>query len=579
VRGAGGPLTYRASLERLGAVALELGAGDVRDDATSLAKRLDEGRFHVACIGQFKRGKSTLLNSLIGHAVLPVDILPVTAVTTVIRFGERPAARVCRSPGGWSDIDIARLAEFVAEDRNPGNARHVALVEVSVPSALLADGLCFVDTPGLGSVFPWNAEATHAFVPHVDAAIVLMGVDPPLAGDELALAAELGAQVRDLLLVVGKADRFSDADRLAAARFAETRLQERLGRSLEPSLAVNALDLDTYDGPRLRAALRRLVSESGASLLDAAAARGVRRIGDRCRRELHEAEAALLQPLRDSERRLAALRAAVEQAEPGLRALDASFAAEARHLEDGFETLRAEFVRTALAVAEQTLAARLGALRSRGTARRRESMDLAEEIARQTVREWLTTVQRNAETLYVETAELFVTAANGYLARVAHAAGADGERPSHPLPTELTFRVPSEFRFAALLSEAHRPSPWRWALDQIVPQRYRHRAIERAARGYLARLFEVNGERVKNDLRERVFESRRRLMWQVEHALEGAARSAERALAAARPAHAEGEDAVRRRIARLEELRRSVENASAPPEPATTPGNPSSSPS
>jgi hypothetical protein len=52
--------------------------------------------------------------------------------------------------------------------------------EVFVPSPLLSSGMCFVDTPGLGSVFTGNTATTQAFIPDIDAALVVVGGDPPL---------------------------------------------------------------------------------------------------------------------------------------------------------------------------------------------------------------------------------------------------------------------------------------------------------------------------------------------------------------------------------------------------------------
>ncbi len=53
-------------LLRLAGLAQEVEAEPVAEEARELAARVSEGRFYVACVGQFKRGKSTLLNALIG---------------------------------------------------------------------------------------------------------------------------------------------------------------------------------------------------------------------------------------------------------------------------------------------------------------------------------------------------------------------------------------------------------------------------------------------------------------------------------------------------------------------------------
>ena len=59
-----------------------------------LAEHLQEGRFHLAVLEQFKRGKSTLLNALLGEEVLPAAVVPLTARPTFIRHGEQRRVRV-----------------------------------------------------------------------------------------------------------------------------------------------------------------------------------------------------------------------------------------------------------------------------------------------------------------------------------------------------------------------------------------------------------------------------------------------------------------------------------------------------
>jgi len=76
-------------LLRIASLAEQFNDDQITDDARSAAERIAEGRFYVACVGQFKRGKSTLLNALIGEPILPSGVVPVTAVPTILRFGER----------------------------------------------------------------------------------------------------------------------------------------------------------------------------------------------------------------------------------------------------------------------------------------------------------------------------------------------------------------------------------------------------------------------------------------------------------------------------------------------------------
>src|SRR6266540_4075285 len=167
-------------LETLSFLAARAGALTVASEASLLAARVEEGLFYVACVGQFKRGKSTLINALVGEPLLPTGVAPVTAIPTVVRYGE-PAARVKRAQGDWVGVAPGELAAWVTEAGNPSNRKQVVGVEAFVPSPLLATGMCLVDTPGLGSVFEVNTRATREFVPHIDAAVVVLGADPPIS--------------------------------------------------------------------------------------------------------------------------------------------------------------------------------------------------------------------------------------------------------------------------------------------------------------------------------------------------------------------------------------------------------------
>ena len=320
-------------LLRLASLGEGLGARYVADDARSLAARVSEGRFYLACIGQFKRGKSTLINALIGESVLPVGFIPVTAVPTVIRYGAQKKARIQFRDGAWQPIAASDLALYVSEEHNPENAKGVGGAEVFVPSALLATGMCIVDTPGLGSVFTGNTAATQAFIPHIDAALVVVGADPPLAGEELALVEAVGRQVQDLILVLNKADRTTDAERAAAAAFTQKVLEKRLQRSAGPVFEVSATERLENHGPErdwgsLRAALEHLVQGSGRQLIQAACERGVQRLSEQLLAIISEEREALERPLEESERRIAAMKDTITEAERSMREVEFLWMAE-----------------------------------------------------------------------------------------------------------------------------------------------------------------------------------------------------------------------------------------------------------
>ena len=123
------------------------------------------------------------------------------------------------------------------------------------------------------------------------------------------------------------------------------------------------------------------------------------------------------------------------------------------------------------------------------------------------------------------------------------------------LPAELEleqdFRVRSEFRFHEYLELVSPASPVRYVADLILGVLWAHRVIAAEAHEFLDRLLETNSERVRNDLENRVTESRRRLEAEIRSMLRELSAVAERALARARTAHAAGTAAVTSSLQRL----------------------------
>lgn len=551
------PITADADLRlrALAALGREMGAVEVAADADALAERAADGRFYVACVGQFKRGKSTLLNGLIGRAVLPAGVVPVTAVVTIVRHGPRLAARI-RIGEAWRDIAPNELVEYVSEAENPDNAKGVAAAEVFVPSPLLATGMCLVDTPGIGSVFAANTEATRAFVRHIDAGLIVLGGDPPISGDELALVADVAAQVHDLVVVFNKADRFDAQERGEARRFTERVLAERLGRSIGTIHDVSAADAlrgdHSYDFEPLVTRLSRLARDAGADLARAAGERGAALLAGRLRAELDEERAALTRPLAETAARVAALTAALVDAERSLADLAPLFEAEQARISRSLDDARARYLADAVPRAAAELRTKLSPSARRGAALRREGVALAQTTARAALERWREVEQPEAETLYRQAATRFVAIANDFLQRLASGSGLDG-MPAE-LPPEAGFRARSELYYTPMLDLAGR-GPVTVILDAIVPRARRRRAIERDAVEYLTKLLVTNTSRIVGDLRERVLVSRRSLETALRAALRAAVAAAERARARAIAARAAGDQDTAAAFARVDRWR------------------------
>ena len=212
--------------------AAEIVSADRAVQARALARRWRERVFVVLIAGEFKRGKSTLLNALAGVDLLPTGVLPVTTVPTRVQSGPGASARVRFRDGAVRGIPLGEIRDYVDESRNPGNRLGVAAVEVEL-SLGLPPGVVLVDVPGLGSSHRHNTEAALAALPEADAALVVASVDPPIGEAELRLLERLRRNAARVDVVLNKIDYVDDAARRTAENFTRDVLErngfERVG--------------------------------------------------------------------------------------------------------------------------------------------------------------------------------------------------------------------------------------------------------------------------------------------------------------------------------------------------------------
>jgi GTP-binding protein EngB required for normal cell division len=219
-----------------------------RKRVQELESRLVSARFHLAVLGQVKRGKSTLLNALIGEELLPSAIVPVTSVPTFLTWGPKRLIKVVFLDGHTKESCFENpenasvfLAQYVTESHNSKNHLGVARVEVEHPSPLLQKGVVLIDTPGIGSTFQHNTEVTLNFLPQCDAALFLVSADPPITQVEIEFLKAVRDKVVRTLFLMNKVDYLSESERLMAIEFFKTVLREQIGLDgCEPIFSISA---------------------------------------------------------------------------------------------------------------------------------------------------------------------------------------------------------------------------------------------------------------------------------------------------------------------------------------------------
>ncbi|MFN3398115.1 MAG: dynamin family protein, partial [Sulfurimicrobium sp.] len=205
----------------------------------ALQARVQSSVFRLVVVGEFKRGKSSVLNALIGADILPVGVVPLTAIATLLEYGAEPAVRVVFLDGSERQVPLETLWDFVTEKGNPANEKGVSEVHIAWPSAWLKSGVRLVDTPGIGSIYRHNTDVTYRFLPKADAVLFLLSVDQPVGQAEQDFLKEVREYAGQIFFLLNKTDLLSEADLAESVAFTSRVLAEIMGGAV-PVFPVSA---------------------------------------------------------------------------------------------------------------------------------------------------------------------------------------------------------------------------------------------------------------------------------------------------------------------------------------------------
>ncbi len=251
-------------IEEIHTYCSQRGNGMVEESLKALLTKLLENRFHLVVLGQFKRGKSTFINSMLGDSLLPTSVIPLTSIVTVLKHGEKEVIDVLFEGGSRKVIQRDEISNYVTERGNPCNCKRVKQVEISFPSGYLKDGVSIIDTPGVGSTFENNTEMTYSYLPNVDAALFLLAVDPPVSQAEVAFLKDVRQYVEKIFFIQNKIDYLSRDEREESLAFSKETIEKALGTDgihIYPLSARMALEGKQAGNPEL-------VERSGLPLVD-----------------------------------------------------------------------------------------------------------------------------------------------------------------------------------------------------------------------------------------------------------------------------------------------------------------------
>jgi small GTP-binding protein len=203
--------TFPEDIQTLKKIAGSLGDQPVIQSLNELSAKLEANRFYLVIVGLFKRGKSSLINALIGKELAPVAVTPLTSVITFFEYSPGTTAEVFFEDGRRVPVSLPEVAEYISEEENPENKKQVYYLRIHTNAPVL-ENIVLVDTPGLGSLFSHNSETTLKFLPKIDAALFVLSADIPVSKTDKEFLLQMKNSIPNVLFVLNKSDLLSSSE-------------------------------------------------------------------------------------------------------------------------------------------------------------------------------------------------------------------------------------------------------------------------------------------------------------------------------------------------------------------------------
>ncbi|MFQ3573851.1 MAG: dynamin family protein, partial [Thermodesulfovibrionales bacterium] len=200
-----------------------------KDLSQELKQKLMDNTFNLVVLGQFKRGKTSLINALLGADILPMAVIPLTSIVTVIKYGEDVVVKVFFNNNDIKEIKSEELYQYITEKGNPKNIKDVREVVVTYPSDYLKDGVRLIDTPGVGSIYQHNTDVAYEYIPKCDAAVFVLSVDQPMSKAEIDFLKDVREYSQKVFFLLNKADYLTESEIKEAMDFTRDALKDLIG--------------------------------------------------------------------------------------------------------------------------------------------------------------------------------------------------------------------------------------------------------------------------------------------------------------------------------------------------------------
>ena len=227
------------------------------ENLSEVLKQASKKELVLLVCGEFKRGKSSFVNALLGQDLCPVADGITTSTVSIIRYGEQAKAirhysvletnennEECLT---MKDVEIPIDQIGIYAKGTSEEIGNTLYIEIEVPNALLKNGLVLIDTPGVGSLDPRHLFLTLQALPKADAFFFVTDTGEPLTTTELDfIKNKLVPTEKPFDILLSKSDKVSRSDLSRYIEDTEKKVREYCGKDTKCT-PVSSTEWDSYN--------------------------------------------------------------------------------------------------------------------------------------------------------------------------------------------------------------------------------------------------------------------------------------------------------------------------------------------